>query len=95
MTIRKRRLIKKSYVDHKIFLQVRPNERFMKLGIEGTVGDGIRGDIAIDDIVITNQECGKKQLCFSVHFIALSQMLQQLRVVSKQANCVDSFWHAI
>ena len=34
------------------------SQRYIKVVIEGTIGNGYNGDIAIDDILLTDYSCG-------------------------------------
>jgi len=36
------------------------SDQYIKVIIEGTIGDGEQGDIAIDDLQVTRSACGKQ-----------------------------------
>ena len=38
---------------------------FLKIQIVGTRGNGFKGDIAIDDVRVTDGQCGKFNLCLN------------------------------
>jgi len=46
------------------------SERFIKVVIEGSIGSDYQGDIAIDDISLTDQACddGKIFICYNYRF---------------------------
>ena len=39
---------------------------FFKIQIIGTRGNGFKGDIAIDDVRVTDGQCGKFNLCLNL-----------------------------